>query len=299
MGYVKAILWDIWEWDDGIYLSGVCIGHNRIKDYHHFRSTAIQSVELEGDGFVFTTQNTKYYGEFGNMSCSSRGSGAYEETEDEDKYYSEIPLLNLINHFQLSILSIYKLTSKLMDLEDKELEDWISDFYMKYFKEVKGVESVEGWYNCVSKMIIGMKKSIKEKTITENLDDKTLLVVLNDSPSVLYTAARFADKSYYDENVKYHGGMFQDSVLIRKVGVYEWCYFPRRHSIEVYHWSDGLDKVILRNLSDKSIEVINGNHKGICKKGEDYVLINDADGLNEGLLSPDCVNGKSLLGTLK
>lgn len=90
-----------------------------------------------------------------------------------------------------------------------------------------------------------------------------------------------------------HVGTFEDSVLVEKAGLCDWRYFPKQISIEPYHWSDGLEAVYLENMGDDFI--FKGTNRNIpCKHGEVTVIKKD-EYKGEGLLSPDSVNGKSLL----
>lgn len=89
-----------------------------------------------------------------------------------------------------------------------------------------------------------------------------------------------------------HVGMFQDSVLITdwEHGLVDYRYFPHGDSgIETYHWSDGLNSIWVNNTGNRHIDfdgtIVPAKTCAIIKKGNQ----------REGLISPDAVNGKSLL----
>lgn len=90
-----------------------------------------------------------------------------------------------------------------------------------------------------------------------------------------------------------HGGMFQDSVLIRNREV-DFRYFPMSSTkivVEPYHWSNGLEAVLIDNRGEKEIEFVGSKRRIICKAGE-ITRIESKEYSGEGLLSPDTVDGK-------
>lgn len=94
-------------------------------------------------------------------------------------------------------------------------------------------------------------------------------------------------------NVGVHLGMFQDSVLIRLFDKVDFRYFPNI-PCEVYHWSDGLIDVKIKNAGTEDI-VFGKLHKRLCIKKDEIKSLDKNIFANEGLFSPDCVNGKSIL----
>lgn len=93
-----------------------------------------------------------------------------------------------------------------------------------------------------------------------------------------------------------HSGMFQDSVLVTdwEGGRVDFRYFPIWDRLEPYHTSDGLTAIHLRNLGRTDLKFGSERAPVLCPAGETTV-IPMADHPAEGLISPDAVNGKSLL----
>ena len=95
--------------------------------------------------------------------------------------------------------------------------------------------------------------------------------------------------------VSEHIGMFQDSVLLIVPGEVDFRFFPKGWNtvMEPYHWSDGLETVIIENIG-KNIEFKGTKHCISCEKGT-IVRIDKSEYQGEGLMSPDFVNGKSMM----
>ena len=93
-----------------------------------------------------------------------------------------------------------------------------------------------------------------------------------------------------------HSGMFQDSVLYMKYAMkddpysLDFRYFPRGFGdvIETYSWSDNIKVVVIKNMLDRDL-TFNGER---VKPGETKEFTDETH--REGLISPDCYNGKSI-----
>ncbi len=94
-----------------------------------------------------------------------------------------------------------------------------------------------------------------------------------------------------------HVGTIQDSVLYMKYTEedepcsLDFRYFPKGVGdvIETYSWSDNIKEVVIKNMMDRDLS-FNGE---IVKPGETKEFTDENH--KEGLISPDCHNGKSLL----
>lgn len=93
-------------------------------------------------------------------------------------------------------------------------------------------------------------------------------------------------------------GMFQDSVLLTdwEGRTVDFRYFPMGSRVEPYHISDGLRVIKVRNLGSTDVLFGAKGKEVVCRAGE-ITSIPAAEYNNEGLLSTDAVNGKSLLQT--
>lgn len=96
-----------------------------------------------------------------------------------------------------------------------------------------------------------------------------------------------------------HVGMFQDSYLICKYGVVDVRYFDYPFRIEFYHISDGVGSIRIRHVGDEPFSVGGVVGELDIKPNDDSIrAIPASEFVSEGLFSPDCVNGKSLLSGL-
>ncbi len=98
------------------------------------------------------------------------------------------------------------------------------------------------------------------------------------------------DGELVDVQISHHVGMFQDSILFCKHGVVDFRIFPN-WNMEIYHWSDGLDSVLFENVGN-DFKIQATNKRIPCKKHE-IAVVRAEDYTGDGLISPDCVNGKS------
>ena len=95
-----------------------------------------------------------------------------------------------------------------------------------------------------------------------------------------------------------HVGTFQDSYLIRKAGIVDVRYFDKVAGVDFYHVSDGINNIYFRHVGDSQFCVTGIGDGFTIKKGDTEVKIVKPENCKEGLFSPDCVNGKSMLFSL-
>ncbi len=118
--------------------------------------------------------------------------------------------------------------------------------------------------------------------------------------------ASVADAWFKDENgtthrinPSCHVGTFQDSWLMRGPGMVDFRLFPEAFGWEPYHVSDNIERVHFYNTSDQDVELRVHRNERKLPAGEITVVerafLQDA----EGLISPDCYNGKSMLNEKK
>lgn len=87
-----------------------------------------------------------------------------------------------------------------------------------------------------------------------------------------------------------HSGMFQDSVLIKKAGVVDYRYFPYGCMMETYHISDNIKRLVIKNIGSTVVTLDKREYQPdtvttVCITKDYY---------QEGLISPDLVNGKNV-----
>lgn len=146
---------------------------------------------------------------------------------------------------------------------------------------------------CYDSSVKQSQNTLKE--VAKRLQPKELYLKMGGS-SVIDGYFKREDGELIKTDITYHPGMFHDSVLVRCFGEVDFRYFPEDLFDAVmrpYHWSDGLDRIIIHNIGEKLI-FRGSNEDFICESGEE-MTIESKDYCGEGLVSPDCVNGKSML----
>ena len=116
----------------------------------------------------------------------------------------------------------------------------------------------------------------------------------------------YVQKAYFKNNtgtirelhVKPHIGMLQDSYLITdwKKGEVDFRYFDKFDGIEPYHWSDGLEAILIDNMGTSNIKFFGTDKTIICQSG--VTRIEKEVYRGEGLFTPDVVNGKGLFSEM-
>ena len=135
-----------------------------------------------------------------------------------------------------------------------------------------------------------------EEAFLANLDK-----LLKDSELYLKMNGVFVQKAYWKKNeirtieVRAHIGMNQDSYLVTDWEKHEvdFRYFDGLFGIRPYHFSDGLNAILIDNIGSSDIGFTSGEYYISCKAGE-ITTIGSEHFNEEGLVSPDVVNGKSV-----
>jgi hypothetical protein len=144
---------------------------------------------------------------------------------------------------------------------------------------------------------------LEDVKVAVRADRKLLLQnadrLLDDGDLYLEFANQTVIKAYFKSRgsifvpkIDVHYGMFQDSVLIRYRNRVDYRFFPKGFNyIETYHVSDGLKRFVIANVGTEPIIFDNAELRG---EGMNYIPV-IKENYREGLLSPDCVTGKSIL----
>lgn len=142
--------------------------------------------------------------------------------------------------------------------------------------------------------VLSERKSVEYLKMADKLigNNELLLIMKGASTTKAYFKS---DNKVEMCNADVHIGTFQDSILVRLLGKVDFRYFPHSGSCEVYHWSDGLLGVKIHNAGTGHVVFSNQGKSLLIRRGQTQSL-NRNIFANEGLFSPDCVNGKSVLG---
>lgn len=125
--------------------------------------------------------------------------------------------------------------------------------------------------------------------------------ILKDGELYLKMNGAYVQKAYWKKNemrtieVRAHIGMFQDSYLVMDYDKKEvdFRYFDELFGIRPYHYSDGLNGILIDNIGSSDIGFTSGEYFVSCKTGE-ITTIGSEHFNEEGLVTPDIVNGKNV-----
>lgn len=193
-----------------------------------------------------------------------------------------------------------------LDAENKRLEvkTETGNLYDLAFEDIEDEPiSFEDTKDSLKRFDISTDFLNEAKILAEEKQHRELLradSMMVDGDLLLEAAGAEVVRAYFKKEgkvhllrISYHSGMFQDSVIIQKSGVADFRYFPQLDSMETYHISDGIKRLAIKNIGNSNIVLDNRIYAPdtlnyVCTVGYSY---------SEGLFSPDCVNGKSVLFT--
>lgn len=139
-----------------------------------------------------------------------------------------------------------------------------------------------------AKVLVANRKK-RELSIADSLiENGDLLLEVADN-NVYMGYFKNKDKVYCIEPYC-HSGMFQDSIIINKTGVVDYRYFPYYYSMQTYHISDNIKRLVIKNIGSKVVTLDNREYQPDTVT---TVCVNE-DYYQEGLISPDVVNGKNV-----
>lgn len=132
----------------------------------------------------------------------------------------------------------------------------------------------------------------KELIDLKELEKQHLIEEVSKYESSVYlelTSIHHGDNLAYNINGKIgivepqsHIGTFTDSILYCNDTV-DFRYFIRSNGFEIYHWSDGIDKLVIKNLKGYGVYI----NSTLVDPGMTVEIKNDS---RDSLVSPDSVN---------
>lgn len=250
--------WMIHTYKDWIYLSGIADNHPKlgINAYVSQTSEIKEVVSYKDNILKVKTHNSIYV-------CPI-------------KYLSKRFVKNDIPNINTIKPELYKVILLVNKLADKDIMD----------------DSKQRYLNMID---LG-EEELKQK---KEEDNTRLISIVKDKENSIYLEVSnisYGNTLAYNINgetgviePEIHVGMFQDSILYMLENKVDFRYFPKGTLMEIYSWSDNIERVIIKNIKKYDIKV----DEQLIKAG-DTVEINKND-YRCGLISPNCVNGSSLL----
>lgn len=275
----KAIVnmtnWELYVYDNRYNLSGVADNHPSLgKDIYIRYTSDVERSELAEDILTYETRNTIYV-------CPL-------------KFMSEYPYRNVVEDYKKQLIHRDENSTN-------ELDRIIGA------SACIATEQAEG--NLLAMHILKLQESgRRELKRLEEAEHKRLMDIVRQYEDSVYIEVSNVDcgnKLAYHlgeecGTVKpyIHSGMFQDSILYMQYADEEnnncsldFRYFPKGLGdvMETYSWSDNIKQAVIKNDCAHTIYF----NQTELAPGDTKVFTSDSH--RQGLISPDCHNGKSML----
>lgn len=274
----KAIVnmsnWELYVHDEHYNLSGIAEIHPRLgRNVYVRRTSSLQNYGFEEDILAYETKNTIY-------KCPL-------------KYMNTKPYVNVVPGYKEELMR-----------RDEKSDSILDKIIAAAAKISVGVETDDEF---VAHIIQITEIGKAELEAIKKADDARMIEIAQKYDDCIYIevsnidagdklAYHFGDDCGTVEP-DIHSGMFQDSILYMKYRQNEgdvaldFRYFPKGMGdcMETYSWSDNIKQAVIKNTCDFPIKF---NQQEIAP-GETKVFT--PEGHRQGLVSPDCYNGKSAL----
>lgn len=294
---VNMTSWALFVEDEYYSLSGTADNHPSLGKNTYVSSTSsLVSYTYENEVLTYETRNTIYVCPLKYMSTNPYRNvvPGYKEELTKRSEQSDSPLDKIIE--VAARISVIRELEKPESRRFRRPEE--DDFTIKdpeFFRNdfVTYVESIQ-------------EKAQQEiKAADENINMKLIEVAKQYEDCVYIEVSNVSSGSRLAYHIgehtgvvepHLHSGMFQDSVLYRKHGdedddALDFRYFPMGifgDVMKTYSWSDNIVRAVIKNdcsyrikFNDENIEV-----------GETKIFTSETH--SQGLVSPDCYNGKSV-----
>lgn len=289
--------WQLYFWDGEYTLSGVADKHPTLgKNACVSKTSSIIDFVYKDDILTCKTENTVYVCPLKYMEISP-----YKRMPIECKE----KLLHQVNE-SMSVLNKIVIATAKLSLENNR--DNGPEFWDKEYKlDLDNVDFSDD--ELLNRIKYLQKVGQKEITEMEEAENKRLIEIVKKYEDCIYIEVSNVcdgNKLAYHlgecvgiVEASVHRGMFQDSVLYLKYPCEEdkcsldFRYFPRccGMAMETYSWSDNIKQAVIMNDDEYALKFNNINI--LC--GETKVFTPDMH--RQGLISPDCYNGKSVFTT--
>lgn len=288
--------WELYVYNEEYSLSGRADRHPRMgKDAYIYHTSKFVDYCYKEDELIYETLNTMYVCPLKYMTRHPYSSvvSEYKKKLTHRADNSELILDKIIA--AAAKIAIENEERQMSDGEKrrrKTVVDFSGDEFLARIKgmQMEGQAEIEQMQREEANRLIGIALQYEDCVYLEvsNVGEGNVLAYhLGDDTGVVYP--------------RVHSGMFQDSVLYMKYArqddpcSLDFRYFPRGmgNEVETYSWSDNIARAVIKN---DSASVLYFNRTPL-EAGETKVFSPESH--RQGLVSPDCHNGKSVLFTGK
>lgn len=298
---VNMTNWEVYVYEERYNLSGTADNHPSLgKNVYVSRTSSFVGYSFENDVLTFETKHTIYI-------CPLKYMNTWPYQNIVDKYLEE--LTHRADASESMLDKIIASAAKLSILETKraygapEQRNWFYEDICKIKEDYSG----DAFLNHIVELQVQGQREIAEVKQREQerlmeIADKYEDCVYIEVSNVCYGSPLAYHLGNHKGIVypKLHSGMFQDSVLYMKYAreddpcSLDFRYFPVgwEDNMETYSWSDNIKIAVIKNDTDHCLRF----NREVIAIGETKVF--SPEGHRQGLISPDCHNGKSVF-TLK
>jgi len=304
MSESKAIVnmtnWQLYVYDEHYTLSGTADNHPSLgKNTYVSRTSSLVSYTYEEEILTYETKNTVYVCPLKYMTTKPYRNVVprYIEELASRSQKSDSPL-DMIIEASARIAIIRELSKPKEKRCGWPEEDSFTIDDVEYYKN-EFVEHILAIQELGQQEIIAADETINMKLIeaAKQHEDCVYIEVSNISSGSKLAYNIEGHTGVIEPGI--HSGMFQDSILYMKYGnenddfALDFRYFPKglEDIMETYSWSDNISRAVIKNECSYQITF---NHE-LIDPGETKIFT--PEGHVQGLISPDCYNGKSVLFT--
>ena len=264
--------WELYFYNGKYNLEGLGDKHPKLGNNVYITyTTPVEKYELEQDVLTYETKNTIYV-------C---------------------PLKYMTTHPYGNVVEFYK--EELMHFAD-DSEDCLDRIIAaSAYMAMKKTEE-----NPFAQYIENLQKAGRAELIEkENMEKERLCEIVKQYENSVYMEVSSISSgnilAYHIGDCigvikpSVHVGMFQDSILYLKYGNEEendcrldFRYFPEWQGLRTYSWSDNIEQAVMKNNKGRAIWF----NDDFIEPSETKVFTPDTH--KQGLISPDCYNGKSI-----
>lgn len=272
----KAIVnmfdWELYVYNEHYNLSGIAENHPRFgRNVYLSHTSSLQEYSFEEDVLTYETKNTIY-------KCPL-------------KYMNTKPYVKVVPEYKEELMRRDETSDSILDKiiaasAKMSVGTEADDEFLVHILQVTEIGKAE---------LNAIKKADDDRMIeiAKKYEDCIYIEVSNIEEGDKLAYHLGSECGIVKPSI--HVGMFQDSVLYMKYRqdeedtALDFRYFPKGTFMETYSWSDNIRQAVIKNTRDFRIEF---NRQGIAP-GETKVFT--PEGHSQGLISPDCYNGKSTL----
>lgn len=297
---VNMTNWELYVYDGRYSLSGTADKHPRLGNHIFVAQTSeLQDYCMEGEVLFYETLFTLYSCPLKYMTATPYRdvTFTYKEQLTHQAECSDSILDKIIAASAQMSMEYDRDHREMWSEEEKDFDyttvDYSENEYLFHIRQLQTVGQKE-----IEEQEQKEKRRLTD--IAEQYEDCVYIEVSNVAAGDML--AYHLRRQSGTVKPWLHSGMFQDSVMYMKYWdekegenacALDFRYFPKGWNemiMETYSWSDNIRRAVIKNMRDCPLEF---NHQTI-QPGETKVFT--PEGHVQGLISPDCYNGKSFFG---